>query len=144
MLVVVTPEVDFLPFSTLLPTELYNETLDSLALLFPRTSADCNSWLTDQSYKRHLDPNIRTLAAASRGVQRYNYWRQRLLTLSEAFDRSQPATIHQWWHDRRNIVQWWTFWVAFVVFVLTVFFGLLSSITGIVQAWASVKALNQS
>ena len=118
--------------------------MKSLALLFPRTSVDCTEWLKAKSRDTILDPNLRTLAAAPREVQKYNYWQANLLLLAETFDRSQPSSFSQWWYDRRNIVQWWTFWVAFLVFLLTIFFGLISSVTGVVQAWASVEGLHQS
>ena len=47
-----------------------------------------------------------------------------------------------WWYDDRKKVQWYTFWVAFLVLVLTVFFGIIQSAAAIVQAWAQVKALS--
>ena len=40
--------------------------------------------------------------------------------LKQAFDEAQPKTIRQWWYDSRNGVQWYTFWVAVLVLVLTV------------------------
>ena len=128
--------------STLLPSELFSETAVSLALLFPRINPDCTALLRHES--QNLDPNLRMLAPASRDVQAYNYWRDNLSTFWEVFDRSQPSSIQQWWYDRRNIVQWWTFWIAFVVLVLTIVFGLISAVASIVHAWASVKALHQT
>ena len=127
--------------STLLPPKLFSETTMSLALLFPRTSTDCTVLLRNES--QSLDANLRKLAPAPRHVSEYGYWRDNLLTIWENFERSQPSTVLQWWYDRRNIVQWWTFWVAFVVLTLTIFFGLISSVASIVQAWASVKSLHQ-
>jgi hypothetical protein len=38
--------------------------------------------------------------------------------------------MKQWWFDRRNKFEWATFWTAVVVFILTVVFGLIASITG--------------
>lgn len=128
--------------STLLPRELFSETKMSLALLFPRINTDCTVLLRNES--RNLDENLTRLERASRHVQEYGYWRDNLLTIWEVFHRSQPSTVLQWWYDRRNIVQWWTFWVAFVVLTLTIVFGLISSVASIVQAWASVKSLHQS
>ena len=127
--------------STLLPPELFSETATSLALLFPRINTDCTVLLRNES--QNLDANLRTLAPASRHVQEYDYWRDNLLTMWEVFERSQPSSVLQWWYDRRNIVQWWTFWVAFVILTLTIFFGMISSVASIVQAWASVKSLHQ-
>ena len=127
---------------TLLPPELFSETAKSLALLFPRNNPHCTDFLSVES--QNLDPNLKKLAAAPRDVQEYSYWHDNLLTICEDFERSQPSTIRQWWYDRRNIVQWWTFWIAFVVLALTVFFGLISSVASIVQAWASVKSLDHT
>ena len=127
--------------STILPPELFSETMRSLALLFPRINTECTVLLRNES--RNLDANLRTLTPATRHVQEYDYWRDNLLTVWEVFERSQPSTVLQWWYDRRNIVQWWTFWVAFVILTLTIIFGLISSVASIVQAWASVKALHQ-
>jgi hypothetical protein len=41
----------------------------------------------------------------------FDFWRARLVTLYGAF-QAPPAGIHQTWHDRRNPMQWWTFWPA--------------------------------
>jgi hypothetical protein len=41
----------------------------------------------------------------------------------------------------RKRVQWYTFWVAVLVLLLTIVFGLIQSVSSVVQAWASVKAL---
>jgi hypothetical protein len=62
--------------------------------------------------------------------------------LKQVFDEAQPRTIVQWWHDRRNGVQWYTFWVAVLVLVLTILFGLIQSIEGALQVYASFKALS--
>jgi hypothetical protein len=85
-----------------------------------------------------------SLNAAPREVEKYRYWRDRLLTIEEAFDQAEPGTLSQWWFDRRKKVQWYTFWVAIVVLILTISFGLIQSITGIVQAWASVKSIQST
>ncbi len=37
------------------------------------------------------------------------------MVLKQVYDESTPKTLSQWWHDRRNGVQWYTFWVAIVV-----------------------------
>lgn len=37
----------------------------------------------------------------------------------EVFDEHQPRGILQVWQDNHDPVQWWTFWVALVVFALT-------------------------
>lgn len=62
--------------------------------------------------------------------------------LKQVYDEAQPKTLRQWWHDRRNAVQWYTFWVAVLVLILTVVFGLIQSIEGAIQAYTSLKLMS--
>lgn len=41
------------------------------------------------------------------------------------FDETRPSNITQWWNDKRDVRQWYPFWVAIS---LTVLFGLVQSI----------------
>lgn len=66
------------------------------------------------------------------------YWRDRLLEVYEEVYRSPPVSWGQLWADRRNPQQWYTFWIALVILVLT----FISCIASIVQAWASIRALS--
>ncbi|KAF2178669.1 hypothetical protein K469DRAFT_731671 [Zopfia rhizophila CBS 207.26] len=70
-----------------------------------------------------------------RQIEKFHFWHDRLIILKQAFDQSRPATISQWWYDRRNGVQWYTFWVAVVVLFLTIFFGIVQSIEGALQVY---------
>lgn len=63
----------------------------------------------------------------------FKYWSGRISEIHEAFNASKPRGISSWWIDRRNPVQWETFWIALSALVLTLVFGLLQSITGILQ-----------
>ena len=44
-------------------------------------------------------------------------------------------TINQWWNDRRNGVQWYTFWVAVLVLILTIVFGMAQTVEGALQVY---------
>jgi hypothetical protein len=129
-----------------LPHGLADETLRTLALLFPRADIRAHNWLQRTINKaahrnEFIDPLVGDLSTPSSELSGFSYWRERLLYLEEAYENSEPSTIWQWWHDRRNRREWATFWVAFLVLILTIVFGLIQSITGIVQAWASLKGL---
>ena len=70
----------------------------------------------------------------------YIYWRDRLRTLEETYQKAIPTTMKQWWHDRRNPTQWltyWQVWLAIAAILFTLFFGLVQSVTGIIQAYAT-------
>ena len=70
-----------------------------------------------------------------RQIETYHFYHDRLVILKQAYDQSRPAILKQWWHDRRNGVQWYTFWVAVVVLFLTIFFGIVQSIEGALQVY---------
>ena len=65
-----------------------------------------------------------------------------MTVLKQIFDDSEPHDISSWCYDDRKKVQRYRFWHAFIVLVLTVIFGLIESISGIVQAWAALKGLS--
>jgi len=111
----------------------------------PWTDPESMSWLEKVKMKRAKDdrgsvidinPDYKILGVSD-SVSHYEFWRDRLEIIEEVFNRAQPTTLTQLWLDRRNKVQWATFWIAGVVFFLT----LIQCVTGIIQAWASLRAL---
>jgi hypothetical protein len=82
------------------------------------------------------------LKTDDRRIDQFAFWRDRLVMLKQVFDEAQPKTMRQWWYDSRNGVQWYTFWVAVLVLVLTVVFGLVQSVEGALQVYVSFKALD--
>ena len=70
-----------------------------------------------------------------RAFDRYKYWSERLEIIVEAYNKSEPKALPQWWNDRRNKVQWYTFWTAALILLLTIVFGFIQSITGILQVY---------
>jgi hypothetical protein len=70
-------------------------------------------------------------------VDDYSFWRDRLVTLHEAYRKAKPTSLKQWWHDRRDSSKWTTFWISVVAILLTLLFGLIQSIAGIIQAIAT-------
>lgn len=122
----------------LFPADLLQETLRTLALLFPPHEPDTEKFLRMLDGTTLLDKqlaNCKPLRLSERQIETYAFWHDRLVILKEAFDQSRPATISQWWHDRRNGVQWYTFWVAIMVLFLTIFFGMVQSIEGALQVY---------
>ncbi|KAJ4422292.1 hypothetical protein N0V82_003047 [Gnomoniopsis sp. IMI 355080] len=129
---------------SLLPAGLVKETLQTLALLFPSSDVAMRKWVARMPEFADLDSCLiywGQLSTDSRQIERFVFWRDRLVTLKQVFDEAQPKTLAQWWHDRRNVVQWYTFWVAVVVLSLTILFGLIQCIEGALQVYASLKSL---
>jgi hypothetical protein len=128
--------------SAIFPKGLAEETLQTLALLFPSKSKDksLQKWLRSKLLDKRIsvrpDPdllNCTYLRPLDRKAAKFEYWRSELLTLKEIFDEPRPTSIRRLWNDRRNKVQWATFWVAMLILGLTIFFGVVQSIEGALQ-----------
>ena len=130
--------------SSLLPMVLVDETIRSISLLVPPVLGEPNPWFQQQRKKTLIDAQAGVcdrLNSSERQIEKFMYWRDRLVLLKRTFDDAEPRNISQLWWDDRKKTQWFTFWVAVLVFIMTVFFGVIQSVAGIVQAWASVQSL---
>lgn len=124
--------------SSIFPQGLIEETIRTIRLLFPQGNKPTETWYRKHSSVNSLDPRLiqcGCLRADDRQFEHFKYWRDRLLILKQVLDESRPSTISQWWNDRRNSVQWYTFWVAIPVLLLTIFFDLVQSIEGALQVY---------
>lgn len=83
--------------------------------------------------QEYIDIEAGTLPVASRYIAQYSYWGRRLLELREEYDRTEPTTVKQWIVGKRKPNQRYTFWIAVVALALALMFGLIQSITGILQ-----------
>jgi hypothetical protein len=124
--------------NSLFPEGFVDETLQTMALLFPQ-----NKWYarTKLWYRRNLAPTVTdadegvlSVRASSTVLQigEYRYWHDRLVRLKLVYDQAKPRTVRQWWNDRREGSQWYALWV---VLGFTVFFGLVQSIEGALQVY---------
>ena len=130
--------------TTLLPKFLVDETIRSISLLMPPVLGELNPWFQQQRKENLIDAQAGVcdrLNSSERQIEKFIYWRDRLVLLKRTFDDAEPRSISQLWWDDRKKTQWFTFWVAVLVFIMTVFFGVVQSVAGIVQAWASVQSL---
>jgi hypothetical protein len=111
--------------------------IKSLELLFPFGNADSRAFLQARYqplFSTHLPP-----MPASLDLGDFAYWRARLVNLYDAFN-TPPFGFYQMWHDRRNPMQWWTFWLAGFILILSTFFGIISSYTAFVQTTLAQKS----
>jgi len=122
------------------PAGFADETLKTLSLLFPEAEyskpVKRASWfqnLCDRESRRDnalvIDQRLNrcsNIRSEGRNLVEFRFWGPRLLVLKEAYDEATPSTILQWWHNRRNGVTWYTFWVAIWVFIVATFWVLFS------------------
>jgi hypothetical protein len=120
-----------------IPSSVLVETILSLDLLFPAWDRRTNELLEKHGQSFHQTGPFEV--SRTLNLMDFDYWRDRLLEVYEEIFQSPPVSWAQLWRDRRNPQQFWTFWIALVILALTV----VSTFTGIIQAWASVKSLRQ-
>ena len=131
---------------SILPIGLAEESLQTLALLFPQSIVNSllkspkRIWFRKlcENYDFTVDKRLGkcgNLHPEHRQIKNFKFWRDRLVILKQAYDEATPRSISQFWYDRRNGVQWYTFWVAIIVLVLTAIFGLVQCIEGGFEAW---------
>jgi hypothetical protein len=118
---------------TVLPLDLVQETIDTLNLLFPISDGPTKALLL-----RDGQPFFE-LGNCGRDLNldlgHYNYWRDRLIVIMEVFNEP-PRQWKQLMCDRRNKMNFATFWIAVLVLVLTIVsiaFGTMSTVYTIKQ-----------
>jgi hypothetical protein len=129
--------------SGLYPPDLVEETLRTLALLFPQSEYGNThravkvrkNWLSNIS-RDGLDPKMTqcgTLQTQDRQFDNFAFWHDRLVILKMAYDDADPKSLPQWWHDRRDGERWYGFWIAIMVLAVTAILSLVQVIEAAVQ-----------
>jgi hypothetical protein len=122
------------------------ETLDTLALLFPESDRKTKRWLSNKARASPSSALIdRELIKCghfpvghrSRRLERFQFWRDRLVLLKEAVEDARPTTtvLVEALKDSRKSERWLSSWIAIVAIGLTLFFGLVQSVEGAVQVY---------
>lgn len=123
--------------SDLFPPGLAEETLRTLATLFPSYDSKTRKWvLAESTSTQPIDNEVLECGCVrDRRVDQFKYWHKELIALQKIFDKPRQMTLAQSLHDRRDITRWYTFWIAVVVLVLTVFFGVTQTILSAMQVY---------
>jgi hypothetical protein len=134
--------------SPMYPPHFIEETLWTIELLFPKYDLATKKWYKKAAAKPACGLDLRlveigNLNAEKRQIDNFRYWHDRLVILKEVYDEARPNTLSQFWHDRRNGPQWYTFWVALWVLVLTVLtivLALIQCVEGGLQVYIALKS----
>jgi len=121
------------------PAGIIEETLKTLALLFP-SNEETRTWLkkVSSSATEKLDSNVTECGlprAEDRQIDLFHFWRDRLVILKEIFDEKEPNTWLQWWRDRRRGLQRYPFLLAAIALALTLLLGVIQVVEGALQVW---------
>lgn len=113
------------------PKGFLRETIRTLDLLFPYGDSSTESWLEASKQPFHRTSSSYVQARAS-NLAEFCYWRRQLVELYDVFQQP-PSTIFQMWHDRRNPMQWYTFWLAAFIAISSTVFGVIGCYIGFKQ-----------
>src|SRR6266536_4475395 len=127
------------------PDHFIEETLRTIAFHFPKYDLASKKWYqrvaSESTYGLDMQlVETGNLNAEMRQIENFRYWHDRLVILKEVYDEARPNTLSQWWHDRRNGVQWYTFWVALWVLMLTITFGAVQCVEGALQVYIALSS----
>ncbi|KAH8784710.1 hypothetical protein BGZ57DRAFT_940452 [Hyaloscypha finlandica] len=121
------------------PECLLQETINTLSLLLPIDQRDTKNWFLKKQIELHLDneaTRCRPLTADERKIDKFEFWRDRLVILKQAFDDAKPRTFRQAWLDRRNPTQWYSFWIAGLFLIgFTILLGNIQCMEGVLQVY---------
>lgn len=107
-----------LEWSEVFPRDFLLDTIRTLDLLFPYGDKSTENWLESENQPFHRTSSSYMQARASK-FEEFRYWRPQLLELYDIYQRP-PVSILQMWHDRRNPMQWYTFWLAALIAILSI------------------------
>ncbi|KAJ2979969.1 hypothetical protein NUW58_g7069 [Xylaria curta] len=120
------------PAATAIPISILEEAVDTINLLFPSDQKRTKKFLRDE----HKTFNRLGYCGRERRMRLsdYRHWRERVRILKEALD-DPPKGYHQLVLDKehRNFLNWATFWIAFIVALLTII-SIVFGVVGIVFA----------
>ncbi|KAL4984187.1 hypothetical protein BDW68DRAFT_167546 [Aspergillus falconensis] len=121
------------------PSDLLSETERTIALIFPPTNINCRRWIRKARKEDRIDLEANIIPGETRDLKSYHYWELRLLAIIEEYDRTEPTSLRQWAVDKRRPNQRYTFWIAVIALALALVFGLIQSVTGIIQVIMAEK-----
>ena len=116
--------------NTIYPKEILREAIWTLELLFPIGDKDTEDLLTKRkglSRGGEQLLNSTFWQFAPPGFHRYQYWKARLVELHDEY-HAPPQTLWAALKDGRNVIVWWTFWLAFAIAVQTFIFGVVTCV----------------
>ncbi|KAF5240694.1 hypothetical protein FAUST_4220 [Fusarium austroamericanum] len=120
--------------------DFINETVRTVHLFLPGTphgysSSQYLTWFHEHGEIKSWQRSLASLntPTVSRLYNEYPVWNQRLAWVLEASKNQPNMGIKRIWQDDRDLSLWWTRWALITAVFLAVVFGLIQSITGIIQ-----------
>jgi hypothetical protein len=123
---------------TILSTSLVRETLLSLGILFPTWDLRTERFLCNSQNTQLYDHPFENPCHVH--LNEFWHWRDRLAQIHHEFQTPGPGW-RQLWSDRRNPLQWYTFWFAVAILILTLIFGIATTVLTSLQTLYTYQGL---
>lgn len=129
-------------YRQLFPDCFLEETRRTIHLLFPFEDLKTSKRIRRICKRNHVDieaPLGLEAALEEHGqyqIRSYQFYGTRLAEIQRRYDQARPHRLQQWWYDRRQRPEWAALMVALIVFALTVVFGVIQTVTGIMQLFS--------
>ncbi|KAI8945402.1 hypothetical protein F4801DRAFT_568387 [Xylaria longipes] len=107
-----------------IPTQVIEETIESLDYLFPAYEQRTTDYLEKNGINLDDENGCRGVRPALKDFALYN---SRLIDIAYEF-LNPPRDWRSIWKDRRNPMQFWTFWLGLLIFIITVVLGVVASV----------------
>ncbi|KAK0507430.1 hypothetical protein JMJ35_009953 [Cladonia borealis] len=125
--------------NSMFPDGLLDETIRTLDLLFPIANLRAKKYLEDEGQVFYGASLPRHSQFEPVALNDFHYWRDRLAVLYDVLDRPS-SSFRGMLYDRRNPMQWLTFWLAVFFLVLILIFGVAGLTLGFKQLGLLQKA----
>ena len=127
----------------LIPVNIIDEAIATLDYLFPQDKAT-KAFLQKEEKRLKIPINVLSLGPSTHRstirIKDFSYYHDRMLDV--AYEYTNPPTSWRLvWKDRRNPVQFWTFWLGLGIFGFTILFGMLASACTGLQYKVAVQSL---
>jgi hypothetical protein len=126
------------PEPKIIQEEILDEAIRTLDLLFPFGDPKTEEFLENEKVQLCIVDLLELPRATD--LDEFKYWRNNLAQLVNLLN-GPPETVVQTLLDTRNLGQFVTLWVAiFGIFLLTILFGILSTIYSVKQYRLAIKS----
>lgn len=116
----------------------FAERESSISILFPNWDLRTERFLHNAQNAQLYDHPFECPSHAH--LNEFYHWRDRLARIHHELQSPGPGW-RQLWSDRRNPLQWYTFWFAVAILILTVIFGTTTTVLTFLQTWYTYQGL---
>lgn len=113
--------------------------MQTIALFYPSTDVRRSRYTKRVCKRSDIDIEPALSRKASPELEHYPHWQRRLEVIRTAHKKAKLKKAKQLWFNRRDKTVWLTLWIGIIVSFLTV----VTTITSILQVYASFKAINR-